>query len=414
MKEKYFTDTALFRYAIIAPLVTGTYDKSVPIKDFFRNASSKCYENINGEDMRVSASTIERWYRKYLKEGFDGLKPKRRSDQNRYRKVDDDILSQIKYLKHEYPRLPATLIHQRLIDNGTIKKGDLSLSTINRCVNKLQIDKGDTKNKDMRRYEREHINEVWCGDSSVGPYLKVNGKKQRTYIIALIDDASRYIVGIDLFFNDNFINLMSVIKSAVKKHGKPKIFNFDNGSNYKSNQMILLGARIGSVINYCAPYTPTSKAKIERWFRTLKDHWMAELNMNDYKSIEELRISMMKYVQRYNQSVHQSLNGKSPQDRFFEESVLIHRLDDEMIEKAFLLEVERKVSHDNVVVIDQVEYEVNYRYAGQKLLLRYAPDLSKIYVVDRETHQLEEIKLLNKQENSKIKREKVMMTGGES
>ncbi len=51
----------------------------------------------------------------------------------------------------------------------------------------------------------EHINEVWCGDSSVGPYLKVDGKKQRTYIIALIDDASRMIVGIDIFFNDNFV-----------------------------------------------------------------------------------------------------------------------------------------------------------------------------------------------------------------
>ena len=24
----------------------------------------------------------------------------------------------------------------------------------------------------MRRYERAHVNEVWCGDSSVGPYLK--------------------------------------------------------------------------------------------------------------------------------------------------------------------------------------------------------------------------------------------------
>lgn len=45
----------------------------------------------------------------------------------------------------------------------------------------------------MRRYECEHINEVWCGDSSVGPYLKVDGKKQRTYIIALIDDASRMV-----------------------------------------------------------------------------------------------------------------------------------------------------------------------------------------------------------------------------
>ena len=79
----------------------------------------------------------------------------------------------------------------------------------------------------MRRYERAHINEVWCGDTSFGPYLKIDGKKKRTYIIALLDDASRYIIGIDIFFNDNFVNLMSVMKTAVTRYGKPTILIFD-------------------------------------------------------------------------------------------------------------------------------------------------------------------------------------------
>ncbi|MFR2338011.1 MAG: hypothetical protein ACLS7X_01465 [Mediterraneibacter gnavus] len=75
----------------------------------------------------------------------------------------------------------------------------------------------------MRRYERPHINEVWCGDSSVGPRLTdSDGKKHRIYIIALIDDASRFITGIDVFYHDNFINLMSVMKSAIAKYGRPK------------------------------------------------------------------------------------------------------------------------------------------------------------------------------------------------
>lgn len=404
------TDIALFRYAIIAPLVTGTLETDMSEEEFFKHAASKVYENPNGKDMRISWYTVKRWYKLYKTKGFDGLKPKIRSDQSKYRKVDEDIITQITYLIREYPRLPATLIYQRLKDNGTVCAGELSLSTVNRVVNRLKKEQGDVSHKDMRRYERKHINEVWCGDSSVGPYLRVSGKKQRTYIIALIDDASRYIVGIDIFFNDNFVNLMSVIKSAVKKNGKPKIFNFDNGSNYRCEQMQLLGARMGTALNYCAVRTPTSKAKIERWFRTMKEQWMAGLNMNDYKSLDELRESLIKYVQIYNQTIHHSLNGQTPQDRFFDESVLIKRFDDEMIEKIFLLEIERKVSNDNVIVIDQKEYEVNYKYAGQKLLLRYSPDLSQIYVVDRETNQLEEIHLLDKKANSTIKREKIKFT----
>ena len=77
-------------------------------------------------------------------------------------------------------------------------------------------------------------------------------------MIALIDDASRCIVGIDVFFNDNFVNLMSVMKSAVAKFGVPKLFNFDNGSSYKNKQMDLLAARIG------LPFIMTSRIRQPR------------------------------------------------------------------------------------------------------------------------------------------------------
>lgn len=60
----------------------------------------------------------------------------------------------------------------------------------------------------MKRYEMEHINEVWCGDSSVGPYITIDGVKRKIWIQALIDDASRYIVGINAFLNDNYENFL--------------------------------------------------------------------------------------------------------------------------------------------------------------------------------------------------------------
>ena len=44
-------------------------------------------------------------------------------------------------------------------------------------------------------------------------------------------------------------------------------------------------------------------------------------------------------------------------------------MDEERIEKTFLLEAERRVSRDNVITLDDKDYEVNYKYAGQKLSL---------------------------------------------
>jgi len=81
--------------------------------------------------------------------------------------------------------------------------------------------------------------------------------------MCIIDDYSRFVVGIDIFFNDNFINLMSVMKSAVMRFGVPKFYAFDNGSPYKNKQMEMLVARIGSSVRYALPYTPVEKAYVK-------------------------------------------------------------------------------------------------------------------------------------------------------
>lgn len=412
MNQQKQHDIALMRYSVIAPLITGLSDDYSSLEAFYRDASAKGVIHPDGSLKHYAPGTIEKWYRSYKQDGFDALIPTTRADLGVPRKLDEQLQEQILYLKTNYPRMSASAIYRQLRHNGSIKAGDLSESTINRFINVISIRLKTTTNQDMRRYERFHINEVWCGDSSVGPYLTTpDGKKHKVYIIALIDDASRFIVGIDVFFNDNFVNLMSVMKSAVAKYGRPKMFNFDNGSSYKNKQMELLAARIGSVVHYDQPYTPTQKAKIERWFRTMKDQWMSSLDIRDFHSLEELRGNLFAYVQIYNQTVHSSLKGSSPQDRFFSEPECIRRLSDLEIENSFLLEIERRVSADSVIVIDQIEYEVDYRFAKQRIRLRYSPGLEDIFIVEADG-TLTPIRLLNKTDNAIVKRDKIHLCRG--
>lgn len=413
MEQNKKQAVALMRYSAISPIITGTQDDYESMSAYFRAASAKGIKSPDGSLRHYSPGTLEKWYLSYKKGGFDALVPTGRSDCGVSRKINEDLKEQILYLKHHYPRMSASAIYRQLKDNGSIRNGQLSESTVCRFINQLMLQQRLTNNQDMKRYERPHINEVWCGDSCAGPYLKTaDGKKHRVYVIALIDDASRFVLGVNVFFNDTFVNLMSVMKSAVSKYGKPKIFNFDNGPAYKNKQMELLAARIGSVISYCRPYTPTQKAKIERWFRTLRDQWMASLDMKDFHTLEELKGSLLTYVNSYNQKPHSSLNGLSPQERFFSEPELINRMSDEQIESAFLLEIERRVSADSVIVIDQIEYEVDYRFAKQRITLRYTPDMKDIFIVEADG-SLTPIRILNKHDNAFVKRDKVRLTGGE-
>lgn len=404
MTDKERERIAVFRYGIIAPLVNDSFTETSK-KGFYKNASAKVTKDWDGKPYKVSSCTLERWFIRYRKDGLEGLFPCKRSDNGSSRKLNDNTIQRIEAIKSDFPNIPSTVIYARLIQEGIIYKKDISLSSINRYVKELDIRNNYKVKKEMRRYEKEHINDLWCGDSSVGPYIKINGKKEKIYMIALIDDASRMIVGIKVFLNDNFVNLMSVMKSAISKYGKPKYFNFDNGSPYKNEQMSLLAARIGTVIRYCEPYSPQSKSKIERWFRTCKDHWMRAINWDNFTSIEELEISLHKYVNEYNNTVHSSL-GITPSERFFEESDYIKRLSDKQVKESFYLEIDRKVSSDNIVIIEKKQYEVPYRFNKQNIKLRYSYDLKEVYIVNK-SGELELIELVNKIENSKIKRKKI-------
>lgn len=402
---------ALFRYSVIAPLETGTSDPDISNKEFFRQAAKKTYIGPDGKPTTVGASTAAKWHRAYQEGGFHALLPKSRNDEGIPRKLEVDLQEQIRYLKKNYPRMTAADIHRKLLADGSIHIGQVSLSTVERFVRMIRGEEGMAADKDMRRYERPHINEVWYGDTCYGPFMATPDGKKRVYFIALIDDASRFIVAADLFFNDTFGNLMTVIRSAVAKHGRPKLFSFDNGSVYRNLQMELLAARIGSSVHYCEPFTPTSKSKIERWFLTLRMQYLASLDMRKFHDLEELRRDFSAYVSRYNQTPHSSLAGSSPQERFFSEPEQIRRLTEDQIETSFLLEIERRVSADCVVVIDRVEYEVHYRYAKQRIRLRYSPDMEKVYVVEP-SGDLTPVRLLNKTDNAVVKRERVRLSGG--
>ena len=410
MEENLRNQIALFRYGILAPYIQRQVDTKAPWT-FFRDAADKKYQYIDGTFRSVSPSSIERWLKSYNEKGFDGLKPLGRSDVGKQRKIDDELSKKITYYVEEYPRLPATQIYEKLINTNEITSKELSLSTVTRFVTTIKKSKGLKPITEYKRYEKEHINEVWYGDTTYGPYITIDGKKRRVYIIALIDDASRKITACEAFLEDNYINLMKVIKSGISTCGKPKLFSFDNGANYRSNQMTLLGARIGVAINYCPAYTPTSKAKVERFFLTLKNQYLCLIKPNDYHDLDTFNKDLRAYIQKYNTTPHSSLeDNMSPNERFNKESNIIIEMSQEKIEKSFLLELERTVTPDSVIKIDNIEYEVDYHYQNQKILLRYSPDLSKVYVVDKSDDSLKEIKLLDKISNSGVKREKISLS----
>lgn len=394
---------ALFRYSTIADLISGIQEGTSK-HSLFEAKSNKKWINEKGEEVTLSLNTIERYYYTYLKYGFDGLRPKGRSDKGRSRSLDNEQIDIIKHYVDNHPRMPSTVIYEKMILNGYITLDEVSINTIQRYVKRIKQNKGsNTPLYEMKRYEAANINDIWCCDTTYSFKLSVNGESKRMFIIGIIDDASRLIVGIDVFFNDNYVNFLSVLKSAVSRYGKPKILNLDNGTPYKNSQLELLSARVGISLFHNKPYYGQGKAKIERWFRTMKEHFMASYHLTSKTTIDEFRNDLLVYVNEYNNTIHSSLDNISPNQRFFNSNNQIKYLDSESIDTNFLLELERKVSIDCVIQIDNIEFEVPQKYSKQKIKIRYSSDYKNCYVVNNDG-QLERIELLDKIANSQIKR----------
>ena len=132
-----------------------------------------------------------------------------------------------------------------------------------------------------------------------------------------------------------------------------------------------------------------------------------------FHSLEEIRGCLFSYVQRYNQPppTHPSMESP-PQDRFFSEPEQIRRLPGEELERSFLLEVGtqgfRRFGYRHRP--GGIRGGLPLRQAARRL--RYSPNLQEIYVVEPDG-TLTPVRLLNKQENALVKRDKVRLWKGD-
>jgi len=417
VKDKGKQAIALFRFSLIAPLVNETYEAASK-NQFFRDIASKEHTLPNGHNIKISSGTIKKWFLNYKHGGFDALIPKARADVGQPRNIDANAIAKIHELKERLPYITGSLVYQKLIEEGYVKESKTSLATVLRYIRENNLKRSQLAPVDRKAYEMEFANDCWQSDTSYGPIIKVTGQqKKKTFLISFIDDASRLILHGEFFFQDNAVNMQTVFKKAVSKYGIPKRLFVDNGGTYKNDQLQLICASLGIELIHTKAYSPESKGKIERSFRTIKDNWMNGINWNDYTSLEALNIDFNKYLnEKYINCIHSSLSI-TPRERYIQDMDKMKFIPHEELDNHFLHRVSRKVSNDATIKLNCLQFEVPAKYIGQRINLRYSPiDLNKAFIFDKDNNICDTVYPLKKVDNSKIKRNVIdysKVNGGE-
>lgn len=382
MNDKIKDELALFKFSVIAPILNGQY--AGPATDYFLEAATCEFDVPGMGKRRFTPSAIKSWLRLYRKFGLEGLRPRKRSDAGSPRRLTEHMREALHEAKLAHPHKPVTLLYRECVAEGLLGiDWHPSLSTVSRYLSTVKLPDVDRK-VEHKRYEVAHANECWQTDVLHGPHINMNGRMRATYLIAVLDDASRLIPYAEFFFEANTQAFELVLKSAFARRGLPtKIFS-DNGKIFRSLHIRTCLAKLGIVSSFARPYAPESRGKIERFFRTLREQLLSGVDPGGVQSLEDLNRSLFDWVfEVYNLRPHSSLGGLSPLERFLKDAKLLRPSPGaEEIDQAFLREITRNVSKDSVVQVDHVQFELPQTCIGQKVLIRYSPDhMSKIMVI---------------------------------
>jgi len=150
-------------------------------------------------------------------------------------------------------------------------------------------------------------NQVWAMDITYIPM-----EKGFMYLTAIIDLHSRYVIHWSLSNTMSAEWCTEVLKQAIELHGKPEIFNTDQGSQFSSEVFIKELKSNQIKISMDGKGRALDNIFIERLWRSVKYE-------NVYLNVYENGLSLWKGLNDYfrfynNERLHQSLEYKTPKE----------------------------------------------------------------------------------------------------
>ena len=381
---------ALFRYGLIAPLVLET----LPRGELTRRAqeiAARLYDMPHSTRRQVSVDTLLEWTLRYRRNGLAALIPKPRQDRGQQRAIAPETAALIERLKRANPHRTGTaLLRQLAPASEPHLAGGLSASTLYRFLRarglterQLLLDKAAAHKK----YEAEFANQTWQSDMLFGPWVQRAGPggypgKIQVFLQATLDDASRLIPHAQFYPNQGLDAFLDCLRQAIAARGIPTRLYMDNAKIYRSPQLARIAASIGILIIHTPPYQPEGRGKIERFFRSVREQFLASLEPKALLSIEPLNERLWHWLDTvYHRREHSALQT-TPLLRWQRDIQQVRQLPPATdMRRLFFHRVDRLVRRDSTFLLRNRFFEAPPQLAGKRIEVRFDPlDLAHVEI----------------------------------
>ncbi len=162
----------------------------------------------------------------------------------------------------------------------------------------------------LRDMTIERPNQVWATDIT---YTAVSG--HRAFVIGIIDLFSRKVMAYNVVNTMDAWYCVETLQEAVRRYGRPEIFNSDQGSQFTSAEFIRELKENGIRISMDGRGRCLDNAKMERFWWALK---YEDIKIKEYLNLAQLRFGVQHYVNFYNsRRIHSALQYRTPDEVYF-------------------------------------------------------------------------------------------------
>lgn len=149
--------------------------------------------------------------------------------------------------------------------------------------------------------------QVWCADITYIPM-----RRGFLYLVAIMDWYSRKVLAWRLSNTMDVEFCIAALEEAMMKHGRPEIFNTDQGSQFTSPRFTEILRDAGVRLSMDGRGRWLDNVFIERLWRSLKYECVY---LHAFETGSEARLGIGKWIEYYNQHrPHSTLGGQTPDE----------------------------------------------------------------------------------------------------
>lgn len=361
---------ALFRAGVIGPLTTRELARGELAEELRKLSQTPFRPFWLDRSYRYAVSTLERWYYAYKADGLAGLEPQPRSDRGYAQALTEAQRKLILGIAEERPEVSATVLVRTLEADGRLETGEVSVQTVRRLLTAHGLDRRSrrqlTRGRRRRRWQADRPDALWHADVCHGPSLRIDGRTVPLRIHALLDDASRRIIGIRAFSTEREVDMLALLVQALRESGPPRTLYLDNGSTYRGEALRLACERLGIHVVHADPYDPEARGKMERFWRTLREGCLDHLGACN--SLHDVQVRLLAFIgQHYQCAPHAGLVGRCPADVYATDRLPHDLLTEEDLREALVVRTTRRIKKDGTVPIGGIDWEVDQSYLAGRV-----------------------------------------------